>query len=356
MKNKSKIVAALLFAANLAFISCDDWTDVESIDIKQPNIEEQNPELYTKYLENLRQYKESEHKIVYVQFDNTHKGYQSRADHLSDLPDSIDIISLVSPELISDEVAEMKQIRRDKGTKVIYTISYTELETAYTAKYPDVDQEDNKVVTEEDIDTSDNQFLSFVNEYMDKTLEWCDQYEYDGININYSPKNAAHMEGAEQIKERNRQNTFMQKILAWKDSHKNCMLLFEGNLVFLTDKTVLKNCNYLVVDASEVTTVEGLTSAVKMMIIEGIPVDRFIVCVPTFSLDSNDQETGYFIDSKYDLISAIQATSYWILTPEQGLGKAGLGIYQVKNDYYNPAFIYPNVRNAINTMNPSPNN
>ncbi|WP_428979853.1 glycoside hydrolase family 18, partial [Bacteroides xylanisolvens] len=25
---------------------------------------------YTKYLENLRQYKESEHKIVYVQFDN----------------------------------------------------------------------------------------------------------------------------------------------------------------------------------------------------------------------------------------------------------------------------------------------
>ena len=95
MKNKSKIVAALLFATNLAFVSCDDWTDVESIDIKQPNIEEQNPELYTKYLENLRQYKESEHKIVYVQFDNTHKGYQSRADHLTDLPDSIDIISLL---------------------------------------------------------------------------------------------------------------------------------------------------------------------------------------------------------------------------------------------------------------------
>ena len=112
MKNKSKIVAALLFATNLAFVSCDDWTDVESIDIKQPNIEEQNPELYTKYLENLRQYKESEHKQVYAWFNNSEKSPFSLAHHLKSPPDSIDAVSLNYPDNLSDwEIKEISDIQ-----------------------------------------------------------------------------------------------------------------------------------------------------------------------------------------------------------------------------------------------------
>lgn len=311
----------------------------------------------TKYLENLRQYKESEHKITYVEFDNTQKGYQSRADHLTDLPDSIDIVSLVSPELTLNEIEEMNQIRKDKGTKIIYTIKYVDLETAYSEKYPETagDSESRKIISGEE-STSDSQFLNFMNDYLSKALSLCDQYEYDGINICYYPKNASHMGKEEQVIERNRQSTFMKKISDWKSTHVTKMLLFEGNLVFLRDKTILDDCNYLVVDASEVTTMEGLTSAVRMTIIEGIPTDRFIVCVPTNSLDSNDQETGYFLDIHDGMVSAVRATAYWIVTPEQGLEKAGMGIYHVKNDYYYPSFVYPNVRIAINIMNPSPNN
>ena len=300
-------------------------------------------------MENLRQYKGSKHKITYVQFDNTRKGYHSRVDHLTDLPDSIDIVSLISPELTSDEIKEMSQIRNDKGTKVIYTIKYTDLEASYIAKYPKTDEnpDNSTIVSEEGEDISDSQFLNFMDNYMDKALALCDQYLYDGINICYSPKNVIHIEGQKQLIEQNRQNAFMKKITDWRNSHRNTMLLFEGNLVFLTDKTILKDCNYFITDASGVVTTEGLTSAVRMMVIEDIPTDRFIVCVPTYSLDSNDQETGYFIDVLGSSISAIQATAYWVLTPEKGLGKAGIGIYHVKNDYYNPAFIYPNVRAGI---------
>lgn len=312
---------------------------------------------YTKFLENLRQYKRSEHKITYVQFDNACKDYHSRADHLTDLPDSVDIVSLISPELTSDEFKEMNQIRNDKGTKVIYTIKYTDLETAYSVKYPtDKDSGNEKNLSEESDETLDNQFQSFMNDYMNKTLALCDQFGYDGINICYSPKNATHMEEQKQLTERNRQNTFMKKISDWRSGHMNVMLLFEGNLVFLADKTILKNCNYIIADASSATTVEGLTLTVKKMIIEDIPTDRFIVCVSTYSLDSNDQSTGYFIDTQGNSVSAIQATADWVLTPEKGLGKVGTGIYHVKNDYYNPTFVYPNIRIAINTMNPSPNN
>ena len=67
MNNKTNIIVTLLFASSCAFVSCDDWTDVERISIKQPGIEEQNPELYTKYLENLRQYKaDTEHNLSYM--------------------------------------------------------------------------------------------------------------------------------------------------------------------------------------------------------------------------------------------------------------------------------------------------
>lgn len=41
----------------LALSACSDWTETESIDLGQPDITNQNPELYAKYLQNLREYK-----------------------------------------------------------------------------------------------------------------------------------------------------------------------------------------------------------------------------------------------------------------------------------------------------------
>lgn len=48
---------ALLVVSVFIFGACSDWTEVESIGLKQQGLEEQNLELYTKYLENLCQYK-----------------------------------------------------------------------------------------------------------------------------------------------------------------------------------------------------------------------------------------------------------------------------------------------------------
>ena len=46
MKNKFKIATLLFFTTSFTLGACSDWTDIEGIDIKQPNIQEQNPELY----------------------------------------------------------------------------------------------------------------------------------------------------------------------------------------------------------------------------------------------------------------------------------------------------------------------
>ena len=53
MNNILRNVASLTVSAFM-FTACSDWTETESIGLKQQDVNEQNPELYTKYLENLR--------------------------------------------------------------------------------------------------------------------------------------------------------------------------------------------------------------------------------------------------------------------------------------------------------------
>ena len=108
MKLTIKHIIPCLVAA-LSLASCDDWTDVESLDVISPTIENTNPELYAQYLAALRQYKQTEHKVTYAWFDNSVKNTYSRAHHVSDVPDSVDVISLMSPADIMDtEPAEIK--------------------------------------------------------------------------------------------------------------------------------------------------------------------------------------------------------------------------------------------------------
>ena len=54
MKNKMKniFIVASCFAAITCFSACDDWTEVENVNINTPGIEEQDPAAYAKYLQN----------------------------------------------------------------------------------------------------------------------------------------------------------------------------------------------------------------------------------------------------------------------------------------------------------------
>ena len=108
--------------AVFTFASCDDWTEVESLTVNQPNIAEQEPALYEKYLESIRNYRHVSHKVVIAQFDNL-DNQGGRRYHLTNLPDSIDIISLKQPEVLPDWMQkEMMTCRDRKGMKFVYEI------------------------------------------------------------------------------------------------------------------------------------------------------------------------------------------------------------------------------------------
>ena len=96
MKKNIIMTGAFALAAAAVLTSCD-WTDPEPVDLTYDNITEADPDLYAKYLKNIREYRDNGHKKVYAWFDNK-SSFASQADHVSAVPDSIDVLVLTHPE------------------------------------------------------------------------------------------------------------------------------------------------------------------------------------------------------------------------------------------------------------------
>ena len=83
----------------VALSACSEWTETESIVLEENGVNQQNPAAYAKYLENLANYKKSDHKVTYGWFDNSEKTPYTRGQHLADVPDSLDAVVLNTPQL-----------------------------------------------------------------------------------------------------------------------------------------------------------------------------------------------------------------------------------------------------------------
>ena len=130
--NHKRVLGSLAGACLLLLSGCSEWTEPQSVEIKVPTLESQNPELYAQYLQSLREYRSSDHKVMIAKFDNVPGAPSGRAEHLNCLPDSVDYVILNNPDNLSDAmVTEMDEIRQEKGMKTMYTVSYDTIEDEY---------------------------------------------------------------------------------------------------------------------------------------------------------------------------------------------------------------------------------
>lgn len=343
MKSIIKVALGSLF---LSLLSCSDWTEVESLKIHEPSIEETIGEAnYQMYLANLRNYKTSKHYVVYGYFDNTMEFPKNGSNNITEIPDSVDIISLKTAEIKDYQSQEIIDTRKSKGTAFVCNI-----------RYDDILEEYNHQVTENQNEFDENAFLKFLISKTNEQLDLCSQFELDGISVWYNPINMEHLGEVEKGVEKIRQETFISLISAWLDNNKEKMFVYEGNPCFLIDKSLLEQAKYIVVHAEDVEAVYDLTSFVKRMLVEGVPEDRFILMTSAFSLDSSDKKTGYISDEKGEKTSAILKSVEWCKIKDDDMCKCGIGIYDIQNDYFNPNFTYSYTRTAISVLNPSPRN
>ncbi|EGJ71269.1 putative lipoprotein [Bacteroides coprosuis DSM 18011] len=376
---KKSIIPLLGLCATLSFSACTEWTDVDNKVVEYPAITEQNPELYAQYLTKLKEYKESEHKAMYVWFDNSIKDATHRSHHINNVPDSVDVVVLNSPDsLISRELEEMQELRDDKGTKIVYSISLESIKADHNALIEETEEAKDLAIeeatkkAEADLNAAKEagnenakledflnleeiekdfiipEFEDFLTEALQDQIKIANKYNYDGIIVGYVGKGTLHMFPDEKKKYTETENLFLGLINSWIERNPEKMVIFEGKPQNLINKDILQISKHIIISTHTASNSANITFEVGTAIAEGIPVDRFIVTAQVPSLDPNKEEAGKWANGTL----AIPSTATWA-TGKFTYTIAGMGILDVNTDYFTQPSIYTLTREAINTLNPS---
>lgn len=357
MKKYKQLIKCLMMAvlAVPALSSCSDWTDTESLEFDYVLPSEQDPDAYNAYLGLLRNYKQSQHKIMIAKFDNSGDLVSGQSDRLAALPDSIDYVVLQEADnLKSLLVQDMNDIRQQKGTRTLYAISYADALAKYqaildeegaAAQDPEA-QADGEGEEQPETPAADR-FLEVAAQYVNDRLALYDKYGYDGIVVVYSdPAYPAGLSEEEYAQLQARQEAFFAPIQAWAESHQEAAFIFEGYPQNVIDPAVFTQADYVVVTMLDAVSSDELVWAAEMALTEGVPSDRIVFGVTIPDMTDDKATDGYW-GSDYAVVGA----AYTVISANGSFTKAGLCVDNVEDDYFNVDYIYPHVREAIQIMN-----
>ena len=357
MKKYKQLIKCLMMAvlAVPALSSCSDWTDTESLEFDYVLPSEQDPDAYNAYLGLLRNYNQSQHKIMIAKFDNSGDLVSGQSDRLAALPDSIDYVVLQEADnLKSLLVQDMNDIRQQKGTRTLYAISYADA----LAKYQAILDEEGAAAQDPEAQADGegeeqpetpavDRFLEVAAQYVNDRLALYDKYGYDGIVVVYSdPAYPAGLSEEEYAQLQARQEAFFAPIQAWAESHQEAAFIFEGYPQNVIDPAVFTQADYVVVTMLDAVSSDELVWAAEMALTEGVPSDRIVFGVTIPDMTDDKATDGYW-GSDYAVVGA----AYTVISANGSFTKAGLCVDNVEDDYFNVDYIYPHVREAIQIMN-----
>lgn len=353
--NISKVLVPALVAA-LSFASCDDWTETESLNIHTPSIEDQNPELYAQYVKSLNDFKATEHQVVIVSVDNVSTAPASRNQHLTNLPDSIDYICLNNTAKVSEaNIAEIGEVRK-LGTKVLGLVNFDAIESAWKAI---IDEEANAVASadeetgegegEEPVDNA-TRFIEYCKSEVAKQIAASEALGVDGIVANFTGIDLNILvEESAIAAETSRQGAFFDAVAGWKNANASKSLIFKGFPQNVISKDILSNCKYIITNGHSAKNQYEMSYLILMASIKDVPTDRLVMGVTTPYITNTGTYNGQFSDGSSAIISAAQ----WAVAITPDYTKAGISIDGAEQDYFNINKIYPNLREAINTLSPT---
>lgn len=325
---KNIFMTAAIAVAFLA-VSCSDWNTTESLDLRPPTPQEKDPAAYQSYMEALRKYKKSDHKMVMVTVKGSSKAPNLQSQHITSLPDSVDYICMSDVvDLHPTLVSEMTQVR-NKGTQVLCVVDYMSIDAAWKLIHTD----ENGIVSEDASDA--DAFGAYCKEQTELQLSRCDKYGFDGIQVSYLGNTASPAS-------KRGQEVFMECIETWRQTHYK-LFIFRGYIRNVLNKSVFEYYDYIVIPAGSSSTSGQLTLAVPLL--EGVPTDRYVIEVAIPPL-AEPTQVG----------ATAQVAAAWVNEPYDKYTKSGLSVHNAQDDYYNIDMIYKNIRQATAIMNSTSNN
>lgn len=299
MKRNTIIRFFVAVVAFVALSSCNDWTEMETVEQKVTKPWEQNPELWSQYTTALRAYKQSEHFIVYARLHNSPEQAVSEQDFMRCLPDSLDIVSLTNADHFSAFDAEDMPVMHEKGTKVLYQVDYAGRKAELT-----------------DLAT-----------YLEKVIAAVAANGMDGYSFTADPFDAA---ATAQI---------AAKLSAAKKEGQ--LLVFEGNPLSLAAEDRVR-VDYVVLDTEKT---EHATD-VRLQVLNAL---NYAGIAPERLLLAAEMNAPLFDEERVEY-AAIEEMARRVV--EFG-PLAGLAIYNIGEDYYHSKMNYETISMAIQTLNPS---
>lgn len=328
---KKTFTTALMAAALLAS-SCSDWTQTENLDFRKPAAAEQNSPEYRRYLEALRSYKQSEHRIMMMTVEGTSEAPTRQNQHPMAMPDSVDYICVANViGLHPSVVREIGEVYAAKRTRTLCVVDYASIENVWKA------MEDQKAEAGLPVGTTED-FAVYCRAQTELQLECCDRYGFAGAVISYLGRTQTELETTGQ-------RTFMACVSAWRATHADKLMFVRGYIQNLEEHSILARCDYIVILCGSSVSSSQLTMEIRRKLGDGVPNDRFImeVAIPTIA---DPTQVG----------ATAAGAAGWVLEPEERFTKSGLSAANAQDDYFNKDRIYNNVRQAIAIMNPAPNN
>lgn len=302
---------ALLVLLTLALpTACSDWNDIEPVNIDPQHPKDQNPELWARYMESLRVYKqERPHHITYGSFNNGAEQSKNEGAYLRSLPDSLDIVTLANPENITSYDREDIPTLQEKSTRVLYLVDYT-------AKMTELAD------------------ATALGSWLDKAVATANELHLDGFAFNGLPlyggtdaEQAARKEAA--------------RLIVSKLSAVNKMLVFEGDPAFVNAND-LDKLDYVVMNTAGIESAVSLKIYVANVISTyALPKEKLLLAAKMGTKIVDEENVKQ--DAVTDMIGRVVS-----LGP---LG--GLAIYALGDDYYQTSMNYQSCRTAIQKMNPS---
>lgn len=299
-------------AGGCLLTSCDDWTDPEEVDyaIKDPS--EQNPELWARYIESLRIYKlERPHYVTYASFNNGVEPSKNEGNYLRSLPDSLDFVTLANSENIT--VADREDIPQlqEKSTRVLYHVDYAKK----MAELPDD---------------------AALGAWLDKAIATAAELKIDGFAFSGLP-----LYGGTEAEQAARKAS--AKLIVSKLSATGKALVFEGDPSFM-DAADMEKLDYVVLlNTADIERAVALKLLVANTLEMHTTLSKKQLILATKMNGKLADENGKWHNVVLEMPNRVVS-----------LGPlAGMAIYSIGEDYYQPEKNYNTCRTAIQTMNPS---
>lgn len=311
MINKLFAYGLLLITFTLP-VACSDWNEPKPVNLDINSAKDQNSELWARYMQVLRTYKQSKHYIAYARFDNSAENAVNEGNYLRSLPDSLDIVTLSSPDKISEYDREDIPLLQEKSTRVLYLVDYA----AQTATLTDI---------------------TTLGAWLDKVVAIVNELKLDGFAFTGIPLYSGT--DAELAAHKEKSQLIVSKLSAAAGQDK--LLVLEGNPAFVSD-TDLDKLDYVVLNTADLTNVTDLKLQVAGVLAnDKLPKDKLLLAARI-----GDQITDE---------TSVKQDAVTLMTDRvASLGPlGGLGVYAISKDYYNPEINYEITRMAIQLMNPS---